>query len=66
MNTEFDGDIVEASSRRANRYVSLPPQLVDMIDDEANRRTLGRRKLVELILRQWLKDQGAYVEPGIS
>ena len=65
MTTDFDGDIVEASSRRSNRYVSLPPQLVDMIDDEAHRRTLGRRKLVELILRQWLKDQGAYDEPSI-
>ena len=65
MTTGFDGDIFEASSRQSLRYVSLPPELVDMIDDEARRRTLGRRKLVELILRQWLKDQGAYDEPRI-
>ena len=66
MTHDFDDDIVEATNRRANRYVSLPPELVDLIDDEAHRRTLGRRKLVELVLRQWLRDEGAYNEPDIS
>ena len=53
---KFDRDIIAASTRPRDKYVSLPPDLMALIDVEAEARVLGRRKLVEMVLRQWLKD----------
>ncbi len=55
---EFDPEVVAQSTGRREAYVAIPPDLSEQIDAEAEARVLGRRKLVEMILRQWLKEVG--------